>query len=242
MTIDHHAMRRQRNRDAGIPDMELGDRHEPCDYFAQVGFRWVLDRIGRAQPDHDWSEEGGYPEDRQRYLDARRSDHQRVADWLRSLDVAPPGNSEGAKLTDEIGDLYLTWPRRVPAIKVWAGQLTLAKIIKKLQKALPKQVPDIMAAEATVTGATGIDRFSAPTSLEVGFSLNGTNTKIVARVGVELLACLGLEQVPLLLYPDRRIGYWAGGEHYAFRVEPREQYYRRFGEAERTPFRLNREV
>ena len=121
---------RERNRQAGIPDMELGDRHEPAEYFAQVGYRWLLDRIGCSDPDHDWSEDGGDDDDRQKFLTARRLDHQRVTDWLREAEVKVIPNRHGC----DIGDVRITWADRVPALKVWAGQQALAKLVKQRQK------------------------------------------------------------------------------------------------------------
>lgn len=223
------AKQRRDNREAGVPDMELAGEHLPCEWFAQLGFFAVLERIGQSQPVEDWSQEGGTDADREAYLAARTRDHQRVADWLREADVYPIGNRDGATF----GVIRIGWPDRVPALKVWAGQMTLAKIAKKLQAALPREVADVLAVTAGLKGASGLDRQAAPTALEAGFSLNATGMLIETRIGMELLAIIGAETIPLTVYPDGRIGYEAGETRWAFAIEDRNDYYGRWGTARR---------
>lgn len=232
------ATQRERNRKAGIPDMELSGRHEPAEYFAQVGFRWVLERIGPTEPVQDWSDEGGDDGDRQEYLAARRRDHQRVADWLRDAEVKPIANRNGC----DIGDVRVMWPDRVPSLKVWSGQQTLAKIVKQRQQALPKEVADVLACEAAISGSSGLYKPCATTALEDGFSVDALGIRRVTLVGMELLAIIGLETLPITVYPDRSIGYDAAEGpaesvtkacRYLFRVEDRNDYYGRWSTAER---------
>lgn len=229
--IAHYAATtRRRNREAGIPDMELGCRHEPAEYFAQVGFRWLLERIGRAEPDHDWSEEGGDESDRQRFLEARRLDHQRIADWLRDADVSPIPNRNGTNF----GGVRVMWPDRVPALKVWSGQQTLPKLINQRQQALPKQVSDVLACKAAISGSSGLHKPCATTAIEDGFSVDALKMKRVTLVGMELLAILGLETLPITVHPDgHRLGYEGAGQRWIFSIEDRNDYYGRWGTAER---------
>lgn len=225
----HSRIERERNRAAGIPDMETGDRHEPAEWFAQVGFFVVLEKIGRSEPDHDWSQDGGDDRDREAFLAARCEDHQRVADWLREAEAYPIANRNGAT----IGGQQIRWPDRVPALKVWAGQQTLAKIVKQRQKSLPTIVSDVLACEAAITGSSGLYKPCATTALEDGFSVNAAGMKRVTFVGMELLAIIGLDTLPLTVYPDGAIGYKARGAQFAFRIEDRNDYYGRWGMAEK---------
>jgi hypothetical protein len=220
---------RERNRAAGIPDMEVGDRHDPCEWFAQIGFFAVLDKIGRNEPVDDWSDEGGTEQDREDYLAARKQDQQRVADWLREASISPIPNRNGC----DIGDMRCMWVDRVPALKTWAGQQTLAKLAKKRQAALPKEVADVVAVEAPVKGSSGLDKRAATTALEDGFSIGAEGMARMTRVGTELLAIIGLEFIPVTVYPDGAIEYAAGESRYVFRVEDRGEYYGRWGTAER---------
>jgi len=225
----YRAKERERNRQAGIPDMEFGDRHEPAEYFAQIGYRWLLDKIGRSEPDHDWSEDGGGYDDREKFLAARRLDHQRVADWLREAEVKPIPNRHGC----EIGGVRIMWADRVPTLKVWAGQQTLAKLVKQRQKALPKKVEDVLACEAPISGSSGLYKPCATTALEDGFSADAVGMDRVTLVGMELLAVIGLEALAVTVYPDGTVGYDTDESRWKFRIEDRNDYYGRWGTAER---------
>lgn len=222
---------RQRNREDGIPDMQVGDGHHPAHYCAQVGWRWLLAHIGGpSEPADDWSQEGGDDGDRAQYLAARRMDHQRVADWLRAARVRAITDRDGC----HIGDVTITWPDRAPQLAVWAGQQTLARLVAQRQRAMPENVTDVMAIEAPIKGASGIGP-GASTALEVGFSIDDNDMMRVTAVAVELLAIIGAETMPITLMPDGRIAYdTSDGARFAFRVERRGQsYYRRWGMAHR---------
>lgn len=218
---------RTKHREAGVPDMDLESEHLPCDWFAQLGFFRVLEIIGPSEPAEDWSKEGGTDADHEAYLAARRDEHQRVAEWLRCAKVRTIQYHNGMWF----GDLQIAWPDRVPALKVWAGQQTLAKLAKQRQKALPKKVSDVLAAEASISGSSGLDKSTATTSLEDGFSVHVQGMQRITRVGMELLAMIGAECIPLTVYPDGRIGYTANDSRWAFCVEARGDYYGRWSEA-----------
>lgn len=227
----HAAMQRARRRAEHIPDMELGDSHLPCDWFAQVGFFRVLDYIGRAQPEMDWAAEGAHPWHHEQYLAARLRDHQRVADWLRDAAVEPLYNDRNQV---DYGGLTITWPARIPQLRPWSGQQTLLTLIRTRQSAIPAEVTDIMAPEGAINGASGIDPDVATDAIDDGFSVNALNMLRVTRVCVELLAMIGVDQVPITIYPDGRLGYQAHGDQWAFRCEVRDsRYYKRWGEAAR---------
>lgn len=84
-----------------------------------------------------------------------------------------------------------------------------------------------------MSGASGIDGRAASTALEDGFSKNELGIATVTRIGVEMLAAIGIETVPLIVYPDGRIGYDAQEPRYVFRIEPRNEYYGRWGRSEK---------
>jgi hypothetical protein len=228
-TIDRMAAkRRKENREAGIPDMEVGDRHEPCEWFAQIGFFAVLEKIGRSDPEYD-SDDGDSDIDHEEFLAARRLDQQRVGDWLREADIKPIANRNGC----DIGGIRCTWVDRVPGLKTWAGNQTLTKIAKQRRDAMPKKIDDILLVEAAITGSSGLDRRCATTALEDGFSVDALGMRRVTRVGMELLAIIGLERVSITVHPDGSIEYPAADERFVFRVEDRNNYYGRWGTAER---------
>ncbi len=220
---------RERNRAAGIPDLELGGRHEPCEWFAQLGFFVVLEKIGRSEPEEDWSEEGGDETDRRKFLEARRADHERIAAWLKEAQISPIAHRDGA----DVGGIRLMWPDRVPALKVWSGRQTLAGLAKQRRNALAKNVSDVFSFEVGIKGASGLDKGTASTPREDGFSCDALGMERVTRVGMELLAMIGLETVPITVYPDGSLEYEAGGSRWRFCIEDRNQYYGRFGTAER---------
>lgn len=218
---------RQRNREVGIPDMELGERHLPHEYFAQVGYHWLLEHIGgMSEPNHDWSDEidteARCEQARADYLAARKADHQRVLDWLRAAEVKPRQNYDGCI----IGGVLIAWPDRIPRLKTWAGNQSLAKIVKNYIAALPKTTRDVLAIEAPIKGSSGLDRGTATTALEDGFS--------VSELDMDRITAIGLETLPITVYPDRRLGYDAGGSRWIFEREDRNDYYGRWGTAERS--------
>lgn len=223
------AKERERNAAAGIPDMDPGDRHEPAEWFAQLGFFAIIDKIGRSEPEHDWSDDGGDERDHDTFVAARRQDHQRVADWLRAANVKAIANRNGIAMNDD----QIRWVDRVPALKVWAGQQTLAKIFATRQKALPAEVTDLIGCTVAIGGSSGLYKPCATTALEDGFSIDEAGMKRVTPIGVELLAIIGIDTVPLTVYPDGRIAYEVDGVRFAFRIEDRNDYYGRWGTAER---------
>lgn len=201
----------------------------PCEHFAQVGKAWVLERIGLSQPDTDWSLEGGDESDHDKYLAARLRDEQRIADWLREQKTKEIQHRNGM----DFGDLRIMWPDRVPSLKAWSGQQTLAKITKARQKLLRGEIMDVIAFEAALGGTSGIDASVATTALEDGFSADALGIERVTRVGMELLAILGANLIPITVYPDAdgKIGYDHEGWHWVFPIEKRNDYYWRWGMA-----------
>lgn len=199
----------------------------PCEHFALIGKAWILERIGQSEPTTDWSLEGGYESDHDKYVAARLRDEQRIADWLREQKPKEIPNRNGM----DFGDLRIMWPDRVPALKAWAGQQTLAKITKARQKLLKDEIMDVMAFEAALSGTSGIDASVATTALEDGFSADALGMERVTRVGMELLAIVGLNTIPITVYPDGKIGYDHEGWHWVFRNEKRNEYYWRWGMA-----------
>lgn len=113
----------------------------------------------------------------------------------------------------------------------WAGQVTLAKIVTKWQAAVAKAA-DLMTHTVSVVGATGLDLRVAVDAIDAGFSLDGV--KLAQRPGLELLAVIGLETLPLLSWPRRHThvrecGFVLAGVPYRMPVEHRSGYYYRWG-------------
>jgi hypothetical protein len=227
------AKRRARNRESLIPDMEP-ERHEPAEWFAEVGYHAILKEIGKTQPDYDWSEEldstEGCKQARADYLAARKRDMERVIDYLRTAEVRPMHHRDGAMF----GTRRLAWVDRMRSLKTWAGPQTLAKLIESRQKAMKGDIVDAMTFEAPMSGASGFDRRvgAARPALENGFSVDETGMKSMTLVALELLAVIGLETIALSVQTDGAFIYEAGGKRWRFKTESRNDYYGRWGSAE----------
>lgn len=147
--------------------------------------------------------------------------------------VPRPGPTNGAKWLG----MVITWPDRVPGLKTWAGQSTLPKIIAGHLKRVRGAGPGILAQARGLIrtskgeGPSGFDPMTCPDPLDAGFSLSDLGADITCRPGLELLAIIGLETVPLVSYAARECGFIHGGRAYRFAVEPRSGGYAyRWGE------------
>lgn len=181
-----------------------------CEYLAQVGFDALLGEVARP---------------------ARRSDHRRVYERLLAKEPSPMSNNrEGA-----LWLVPITWPDRVPGLKCWAGQVTLPKIIAKLQAAVRTQPDgDLFELRAPIKGASGIDALSCPSAIDVGFSVNALGMAVVQRPAMEMLAIYGLETLPLVSFAAHECGFIHDGFIWRFPVEGRgDGHYRRWGNVER---------
>ena len=227
------AAKRSANRAALIPDMEPS-RHEPAEWFAEVGYHAILGEIGETPSEHDWSEEldstARCEQARADYLAARKRDMERVIEYLQHAEVRLIPCRDGAMFAGR----RLAWPNRVPSLKTWAGQQTLPKLIMERQAALKGDIADVMTFEAPMGGASGFDRRggAARTALENGFSLDKNGIKSMTLVGLELLAVIGLETVALTVEPNGALVYEAGGKRWRFKTESRNDYYGRWGSSE----------
>lgn len=131
-----------------------------------------------------------------------------------------------------------TWPVRVPALVTWSGQVTLPKIIKKLQGMLRQASSPF--AEVPAKGTTGLDALTCQRTLDIGWSPNELGVAIYQRPMIELLAIIAAEATPVIsqAYEDgeRRVGVlWEDdfGEYrpYYWRVTQRDgRYLYRWGE------------
>lgn len=219
---------RAKNREAMIPDMEPGP-HQPAEWFAELGWHHILSLIGQNDPVDDWSEDGGTQEHHDLWLKARAADAKRVRDWMLAQEIGPIAHSDGVR----IGHFFARWPDRIPGLKTWSGNQSLPKIMRKYQSALAALGDvDLMACTAPIGGASGMDRGTAVTALDLGFSAYATGMDVETRIGMEMLAVVGLEIAPITVFPDSSFVYGAGGKMWRFRREERNHYYGRWAMAE----------
>jgi len=190
-----------------------------CDYLAQVGLSAMLDRVG-GPTDFD--------EDDQESIErASLADSAKVRELLLSREPTEWQNQAGCSWL-----VPVTWPDRVPGLVTWSGQQSLAKLVKKYQVALAKSgVGDVLDASIPLTGSSGIDPGAAIDSVDAGFSLNAVGLQVQTRIGMELLAIIGLECVPIISFGKRLCGFIHENKVWQFRIERRTGgYYHRWGE------------
>lgn len=168
-----------------------------------------------------------------------RRERREIADLL--LERAPERYQYG---DGAIWICPITWPDRVPGLKTWAGQLTLAKIIARNQAALedalsgPRKRPkrtdagdvDLLTLTVGIEGASGLDCDTAQDSVDIGFSPARHSMLLATRPALELLAIIGLESLPIVSLAARHVGVVHRGRMWTWHVEPREGgYYHRWG-------------
>lgn len=132
----------------------------------------------------------------------------------------------------------ITWPDRVPGLMTWGGQQMLAGLIRETQRMLreglracPQDTPlDLLTLRVARVGTSGLDALSCPDPLDIGFSPAALGMPTQQRPGVELLAIVGLETVPIVSFARRRCGFLHAGRIWQFPVERRGEYgYHRWG-------------
>lgn len=206
---------------------------DPLILLARVGFDEILADIG-GPTDPAWADE-----DDQAAMDAaaevaRLSDHIRVRDALIDTKPRPRGaNSSGVQWVRPI-----TWPDRMPGFVTWSGQMTLEKTVKKWQAEI-KKATDLYTHTVYAVGSSGFDPLTTQSALDIGFSPAALLMPIQQRPGLELLAIVGLETLPLVSWPRRKshvreCGFILDGIVYRMPVEHREHYYYRWGWATET--------
>jgi hypothetical protein len=152
-------------------------------------------------------------------LAALGGDHAEAAQALRMRVEAVPG-AMGVRWMRPI-----TWPDRVPGLVTWSGKQTLPRLICDAQAALrAARTPDLIEARAARKGVSGLDPSVCHSALDVGFSLAVQGIPVVQRPGVELLAIVGLETVPLVSFERRVCGYLYEGRIWRFSVERRGEH------------------
>ena len=88
---------------------------------------------------------------------------------------------------------------------------------------------DLFSLQMPLHGASGLDAAAAPDPVDAGFSLHQTGMLVYQRIAVELLAIIGLQQVPLVSYGIRWCGFLHAGRAWQFRIEMRSGgYYSRW--------------
>lgn len=186
----------------------------PCEILARVGFEIALQAIGGSVVSDDEA-------------DGHKDDHARVADYLRS--DKPTERYETVRWLGR----RLMWPHRLPELVTWGGQQTLAKLIARRQSALGRdRIENILSFTAPMTGASGLDPLINLDALDVGFSPNQLGMSVMQRPGVELLAILALESVPIISFGRQRYAISHEMIQWEFRVESRgSKYYKRWSYA-----------
>lgn len=158
---------------------------------------------------------------------ASRCEQGQIVQHLIEAKITPWPNRSGCKWI-----IPLTWPDRVPGLVTWSGQMTLSKIIRDMLSEVKKakEIGDIRAFRAPMTGATGFDLMTAIEPLDAGFSLNELGMPIMRRVGLELLSIIGLQALPLISLGGRKCGVIYRGNMYQFPVLTRSGgYYHKWG-------------
>lgn len=194
-----------------------------CEYLAQVGYTWLL-----GSP-HQPADE----DDADAIAEARQRDHDLVIERLLETKAeARVYESRGVNWICEV-----TWPDRVPGLITWSGQQTLPKLIAARQAAASEslgfedQARNPLTLTAALSGASGLDPQACVDAIDAGFSISKLGVLIVQRPALELLAVLGLEQVPLVSFAARSCAFVHNGTLWRFDVHAREGgYYHRWGE------------
>lgn len=226
-----------------------------AEYLARVGFDHLLHtRLGGRAPLHEYE---GYGVTQEGEAEARRArtlaDMVRVHELLTDRESRPlprPGDLNGAKW---IG-MVLSWPDRVPGLKCWAGRSTLPQIITQRRAALRKWDGKTSLLEWTTfpahkskgakdkgtdpdeedmregKGHSGIDSYPCVNALDAGFSPHAVGIPVAYRPGLELLAIIGIETVPLVSFAPRRCGFVHAGKVWRFAVEDRDGDRKKWGD------------
>lgn len=194
-----------------------------AEYLARVGFAALLGPQPGPDAD-DWGDDLA-PSGEAIALPTPEQ-HDRVRSVLLSRRPQPEQHGDGVRWIRRI-----TWPDRVPGLKTWAGQSDLVKIVRKLQDAIPEGGEiDLFEFRAPILGASGIDALSCQDARDIGFSPAAIDMPVQQRVGLELLAIVGAECVPLVSYARRECGFVHDGRTWRFAVEQRgTSYHSRWG-------------
>ena len=122
----------------------------------------------------------------------------------------------------------LTWPDYLPGLVTWSGQMSLAGtkkrpgLIEARQEAV-KGASNIFEATGDLPGVMGMDYRAAQSTLDVGFSPGAVGLAVRQRVGLELLAIVGVQHATTICYSRTEYGILHDGHVYRFRVERRGQ-------------------
>lgn len=190
------------------------------EYLARVGFGVLSPKTPIVCHDEDAA--GAYAAAER---ESAAVDNATVRTLLLESGPEPVANYNGVRWLGRT----ITWPDRVPDLKTWAGQQTLPKIIAKLQAMLKGAAGDLYAARAFGKGASGMDALSCQGDIDIGFSPNALQMDVQQRPGLELLAIVGLESVPLVSFGRLICGFIHDEKLWRFKVESRGQYYGRWG-------------
>src|SRR5882724_1560884 len=191
----------------------------PCELLAKIGF----DALNTSPANH--SSFSDYDDDREHSALAVIADHRAIANRMRDSELSDNANYQGAKWLGHLID----WPDRVPALKTWAGQMSLKKIIAKFVKSLGKEpIDDLFAFRAGLKGGSGMDASVCPNAIDAGFSLaDHPEILIEMRPGVELLAVIGLQHVRLMSFARQEVGILFDNKIYRWAIEKRDGGYLR---------------
>lgn len=189
-----------------------------CEYLARIGFSFLC---GTPTEPLD-------PDDQNCIEEAFTFDHRRVKSFLGDLIASPMTGRSGVRLASVMD---ITWPDLVPDLKTWAGQQTLDKMINKLASAVrDSKENNPFSLRMPIRGATGFDSLSCGDAIDIGFSPAALDMEVMQRPALELLAIIGLEQVPIICFGKRVCGFIHDEKVWQFPVEARDGgYYHRWG-------------
>lgn len=162
---------------------------------------------------------------------------RQVGPLLEATAKPIPNDRNGCILTLGRRRLRIDWPDRIPGMKTWAGQQSLAKLVADRVKALRGlSDADPFAFEAACGGSSGMDPRNIDAATE-GFGPDALGISVLWRPAVELLAVIGAELLPILVLPDGMSFAWyddLAGCWMRFERVRRNEYYGRWSMA--TPY------
>lgn len=122
--------------------------------------------------------------------------------------------------------ICIDWPHQRRALKTWAGQSTLAKLIASRLAAMSQwdQSCDALDYECGIQGVCGLMPGQHLTSLDIGFSPNEISMKTMTHPWREIALMIGVQFAPIVSADHLHSICWSGDWH-SWRVVDRNPPY-----------------